>query len=640
MPPTPEQVPVITSEFAAFRGVGLRARLLLMAFGVAIPPVLVSALLPLAEAGRSGWFWFLGAILLSITMAMLLGGFIARPVRALIRDAQALAAGVSGHRSRIQSSDEIGGLAQALNQMAETVERRNALLADSERRYRFLFESNPLPMWNWDADTLVILAVNEAAIEKYGYDRDAFLSRRITDLLDPAEMPRFSGARLPFSESRQSAGSWLHRTAAGQPIAMEVITTSSRRLGRASWLSVGIDVTARREAERALARSEAQLQQSQKMEAIGTFAGGISHDFNNLLTGMLGYCDLALLGLPSDSAVRGDLMEIRGLAVRGTDLTRQILSVSRRQDTQPVVVDPNTVVIGLDRLLRRVVGAPIEVHTRLDHSIGTVRVDVGQIEQVLLNLAINARDAMPDGGRLTIETASVTDVEAHRFGLDPRTTWTAIRIRDTGTGISDDVRQQIFEPFFTTKPAGKGTGLGLPLAYSLIDQAGGEIRLDSIEAIGTTFHIFLPQLDEDAAEQITAHEQPERWNGTETVLLAEDEDTVRSVATSALERRGYRVLAAADGESALAISRAYPGQIDLLLTDVVMPGMNGRTLAERMATMRPTMGLLFTSGYSADEATIDPRALLQKPFTALDLSRRVRMALDARAGVVPDRAAR
>ncbi len=600
---------------------------------VAVPPLLVSLLTPLTNSGWPGLLLFGGALTISITLAMYFGTQISRPLQGLIDDVHALAIGVAGHRSRIRSSDEIGSLATAFNQMAETVERRNAALADSERRYRLLFDSNPLPMWAWDADTLLVLAVNQAAIEKYGYDRDAFLSLRMLDLLEPSEHARFSGARLPFSESKQSTGIWLHRTASGRQLELEVITTSSRRLGRASWLSVGIDVTARREAERALARSEDQLRQSQKMEAIGTFAGGISHDFSNLLTGMLGYCDLALAVMPADAPARSDVDEIRALAVRGTDLSKQILAVSRKQIMQPAVLDPNTVIHSVDRLLRRIMGEHIDVVTTLGDDLGTIRIDAAQLEQVMLSLASNARDAMPAGGTLRVTTARVSEQELQTFGLDAQREWIVIRVTDTGVGMTEAVRERIFEPFFTTKVRGQGTGLGLPLAYGIIGQSGGEIRVDSAPGHGTTFHLLLPRLAERPTDLTVEEDVPDVLTGQETVLLTEDEDCVRTVATAALERRGYRVLVAADGDSALAISRAFPGRIDLLVTDIVMRGMNGHELAEQLEMMRPDLRVLFVSGYTGDDAlpqgvSRDRRTFLQKPFTSLELARRVRAVLD------------
>ncbi len=626
----------VVAPAATPRGVGLRARLMLMVLVALLTPTLVGALFRFDGTGPYRLLLLGGSIAVAFGLAYTLASTIVRAVESLISDAHALAAGVSGHRSVIRSSDEIGQLAIALNQMADTVERRNAALADNERRYRFLFDSNPLPMWAWDAETTNILAVNEAAIDRYGYDRDTFLSLKIVDLLDASEHARFSGARLPFSESRQNAGTWMHRTSDGRAIEMEITTTSSRRLGRASWLSVGIDVTARRQAERALARSEEHLRQSQKMEAIGTFAGGISHDFNNLLTGMLGYCDLMLVQLPKDSPLRHDIGEIRALAVRGTELSRQILSVSRRQMVQPTVLDPNAVVRDLDRLLRRVVGENIELVTHLDEHVGTVHADAAQLEQALLNLVSNARDAMPKGGRLTIQTTALDASEVHRLRLDQQLPWMAIRVRDEGVGMDEHVRRQIFEPFFTTKPKGKGSGLGLALASNVMDQSGGEIRVDSEPGHGTTMHLLLPRRTDAVVPTPALDEAPELLDGQETVLLTEDEEAVRTVAVAALERRGYRVLAAADGEAALAISRAFPGRIDLLVTDVVMPGMNGRELADRLTRAQPGLPVLYVSGYTEDTDVVlglsgESRSLLPKPFTSLELARRVRAALDAAA---------
>ncbi len=576
---------------------------------------------------------FLFTIGLAVTVAYLLGQRLTQPIAALVSAARSFERGETGTRAAPTGPGEIRLLGNAFNQMAETVERRNAALADSERRYRFLFDSNPLPMWAWDADTLQIMAVNEAAIEKYGYDRDRFLSLRITDLLDPSEMERFGNARLPFSENRQSAGLWLHRNADGTPVEMEVITASSRRLGRASWLSVGIDITARRVAERALARSEEQLRQVQKMEAIGTFAGGISHDFNNLLTGMLGYCDLALSELAPDSEAAKDIAEVRALAVRGGDLTRQILTVSRKQVVQPTQFDPNDVVRGLDRLLRRVLGAHIDLETQLATDVGTMRADASQLEQVLLNLTANSRDAMPTGGTLRVTTNVVNRSAAIGSRMPPGELWILITVSDTGTGMPADVRDRIFEPFFTTKERGKGTGLGLALAYAMVEQAGGVIRVDSEPGLGTTFYLYFPRHD-GAVEIPDAPPTPsESLSGNETILFAEDEESVRAVATAALERQGYRMLVAANGDAAIAMAQSYPGHIDMLLCDVVMPGTGGREVAERLRQLRPGIQVMFVSGYTDDESLLgdvraDERLFLQKPFTGAELVKRVRQALD------------
>lgn len=579
---------------------------------------------------------FLLAMAFAVMTAYYVGQRITQPLAGLVNAARGFERGDTGTRAASGGPTEVGLLSKAFNQMAETVERRNAALADSERRYRLLFDSNPLPMWAWDADTMQIMAVNEAAVEKYGYARDQFVKLRVTDLLADAEQERFSGARLPFSESRQNAGTWLHKSVDGRTIEMEIITTSSRRLGRASWLSVGIDITARGEAERALARSEEQLRQSQKMEAIGTFAGGISHDFNNLLTGILGYCDLALSELDPSSEVYRDVAEVRALAVRGSDLSRHVLTVSRKQVVQPTRLNPNDVILGLDRLLRRVLGAHITYELDLDVSVVDIRADAGQLEQVLLNLTSNARDAMSSGGTLRIATKALKSDHPLVERLPYHESWVRITVSDTGSGMTNDVLARIFEPFFTTKDHGKGTGLGLALAYAMVEQSGGIIRVDSAPDRGSTFHVLFPV--QDISDLAVPIESPTTANisGTETILLAEDEESVRAVATAALESHGYRVLAAPNGAAALEIERRFTDGIDLLLTDVVMPGMNGRELAVAVQQLRPHIRIAFVSGYTDDAVFLgDVRrneiAFLQKPFTAHELVQRVRMVLDAPA---------
>jgi len=337
--------------------------------------------------------------------------------------------------------------------------------------------------------------------------------------------------------------------------------------------------------------------------------------------------------LPAESDAYADVAEVRALAVRGSDLTRQILTVSRKQVIQFTQLDPNDVVRSLDRLLRRIVGAHIELETSLDADIGTIRADVSQVEQVLLNLAGNARDAMHAGGTLRIATQVVTDAEVTSRQLPSGNAWVLVTVSDTGVGMTADVRKRVFEPFFTTKERGKGTGLGLALAYAMVEQSGGMMRVESEPGVGTTFSLYFPRLtvatspsDPDAMSTTVAR-------GTETILFAEDEGSVRTVATAVLERQGYRVLEAANGDSAIAIARAFPGHIDLLLTDVVMPGMSGRELADTIRRTRPGIRVMFASGYADDEALLgdvrhDAGTFLQKPFSAQELVHRVRGVLD------------
>lgn len=589
---------------------------------------------PLVAQRQENLLWSLLALLVAGAGALVVGGRITQPLTELANDAQLIADGASGHRAKVEGLLEVDVLRDALNRLADTSERRNTALADNERRYRFLFESNPLPMWAWNADTMSIMAVNEATIEHYGYTREQLIGQPIMTLLDPSEYERFSQRRLPFTEDRQNAGTWRHRTADGRVLEMEVIATSTRRLGEANWLSIGLDVTARREAERALAATESQLRQAQKMEAVGAFAGGIAHDFNNLLTGIVGFSELALAEIARSHAVRPDLVEIRALAERGAELTRHILAVSRKQVLHPTVLDVNAIVADLERLFARLVGEDITIVTSRDPALGTIEADGGQLEQVLLNLVANARDAMPAGGTLTIETHAIPAERATAWSLAERA-WCMLLVRDTGIGMTPAVRERVFEPFFTTKERGKGTGLGLALAYAVVEQAQGSIVCESAPGVGTTFRLFFPAVGTPAAAPASEPTDPRAWpRGTETILLAEDEASVRMVASAALERCGYRVLVAADGEAALAEARDFAGRIDLLLSDVVMPGIHGRQLAEQLLAERSALRVLFASGYTDDDVLlrgirVDEVPFLQKPFTPSQLVRRVREVLDA-----------
>jgi PAS domain S-box-containing protein len=595
---------------------------------------------PLRRQQRANVLFSLYALLVAGAGALLVGGSVTNALTQLAADARRIADGWTDHRSRVTGPAEVETLRDAVHRMAENAERRNVALADSERRYRFLFESNPLPMWAWNADSMELLAVNEAMVEHYGYAREALLGQPITMLLDPSEHTRFGRRRLPFTEQRQHAGTWRHRTADGRVVEMEIITTSTSRLGTNSWLSIGIDVTARNEARRALARSEEQLRQSQKMEAVGAFAGGIAHDFNNLLTGIIGFSELALGELASNHPVRKDLVEVRGLAERGAALTRQILAVSRKQVLQPTTVNLNALVEDLGRLFERLVGEHIRIVSTRDATLRPVEADASQLEQVLLNLVANARDAMPAGGTLTIETRALHAAQATALGLAAHE-WSVLIVKDTGVGMSPEVRQRIFEPFFTTKERGKGTGLGLALAYAMLQQVQGVITCDSTPGHGSAFHLYFPAQPEVDA-QLSPAEVPAAPSGHgETILLAEDEDAVRTVTRAVLERAGYRVIAAADGPSAIEASRALAEPVDLLLTDVVMPGMHGRELATALQRERPGLRVLFASGYTDDAVLlrgvrVDEVPFLQKPYTPAQLLRKVRDALEAPPVVLPD----
>ncbi|MGE5689270.1 MAG: PAS domain S-box protein [Pseudomonadota bacterium] len=399
-------------------------------------------------------------------------------------------------------------------------------------------------------------------------------------------------------------------------------------------LAVVRDVTDReRQAAERTALQE-QLRQAQKMEAIGRLAGGIAHDFNNLVTAITGYGELALARLPEEGPVRRHVEEMRRAGERAAELTRQLLAFSRKQVLQPKVLDLNGVVGGMEDMLARVLGEHIALATRLDPALGQTKADPGQVEQVLLNLAINARDAMPRGGRLTIETANVELDDAFVAGHVGAVAgdYVMLAVRDTGTGMDRETLARVFEPFFTTKAPGEGTGLGLATVYGIVKQTGGSVWAYSELGRGTAFKVYLPRVWEEARPEAEPQGRPS-LNGRETVLLVEDEDVVRALVSEMLGAAGYRVLEAPDGASALAAAEAYAGEIDVLMSDVVMPGMTGQELAGRLVGARPRVRVLFTSGYTEDaiagHGVLSPgTAFLEKPFTSSQLAVKLRSLLD------------
>jgi PAS domain S-box-containing protein len=392
------------------------------------------------------------------------------------------------------------------------------------------------------------------------------------------------------------------------------------------------DVSERKQAEQALKDSEDQLRQSQKMDAVGQLAGGVAHDFNNLLAVIIGYSDLLLMR-GSSELTKGTHLKVEQInkaGHRAAGLTRQLLAFSRKQVLQPKLLDLNAVVSDMDKMLKRLIGEHIDILTIPGSELGTVKADPGQIEQVLLNLAVNARDAMSGGGKLTIETANVTldrqFTQAHR-AVEPGP-YVMLAVSDTGAGMSPEVKSRIFEPFYTTKAAEKGTGLGLSTVYGIVKQSGGSIWVYSEPGHGSTFKVYLPCVAENADVE-GDQAAPSDYRGEETVLLVEDEESVREVANEILTINGYKVLLASQGNEALKISREHEGTIDLMVTDVVMPLMGGPELARQLALTRPQMRVLYMSGYT-DDAIVhhgvlsEGTAYLQKPFTAVAFARKLR----------------
>jgi len=371
------------------------------------------------------------------------------------------------------------------------------------------------------------------------------------------------------------------------------------------------------------------------MEAIGRLAGGIAHDFNNLLTVIKGYSQLSLMELKEGDSLKGNIEEIQKGSQRAADLIRQLLAFSRRQVMEMKVLDLNTLLRDLDKMLRRVIGEDIELVTHLPDDLGSVKIDPGQIEQVVMNLVVNARDAMPNGGKLTIETANVELDQAYagaHIAVRPGR-YVMISVSDTGVGMAQEVRDGIFEPFFTTKETGKGTGLGLSTVYGIVKQSGGNIWVYSELGKGTTFKIYLPLVDEPLEEIRKEVLKDELPRGVETILVVEDEEDVRRLSIQILKKQGYEVLEASCADDALVLTKEHKEPIHMILTDVVMPGMSGRELARQLKPLHPKMKVLYMSGYT-DNAIVRHGVLdeginyIQKPFTVDGLMKRVREVLD------------
>jgi len=662
----------------------------------------------------------------------------------------------------VQSVAEHAGLAiaNARSYAAERAARAVAVSANqalhaSEEAHRLLFDASPLPLFVFDVETLSVVAVNQAALLLYGYERDEFLGlsastlavhgqdtararlaswgnsptagttryRRkdgsqfvaeyttrvltfagrpariavIKDVTDRHEAEetrallaaivqssndaivskRLDGTITSWNAAAERLFGYTTGEAVGQPISMLIPpgqldeermllrriadgeridhyeTVRRRKDGALIAVSISLspttdadgkvvgasktarDLTAQRNAEQALQRAEEQLRQSQKMEAVGKLAGGVAHDFNNVLSVIISYSEMLLGDLKPGEPMRDDMEEIRKAGQRAAELTRQLLMFSRQQVLEPRVLDLNDVLVGMDKMLQRILGADVDLVSLPAKQLGRVRVDPSSIEQVIMNLVVNARDAMPTGGKLTMETDNVVLDEAYaseHLGVTPGP-HVMLAVSDTGTGIDKATLARIFEPFFTTKGVGKGTGLGLSTVFGIVNQSGGSVWVYSEVGKGTTFKIYLPRVD-DAVDVIQSVSAPATLRGSETILLVEDDDQVRVVVRGILARNGYHVIEARNAGEALLHSEGHAGTIHLLLSDVVMPHLSGPELAKRLAKSRPDMKVLCMSGYTDDsivrhgvlKAHI---AYLQKPITPETLTTKVREVLDS-----------
>jgi PAS domain S-box-containing protein len=527
-----------------------------------------------------------------------------------------------------------------ISHIHDITERKRAeeALRQSEERYRTILEDIEEGYFEVDLAGRATF-INDSLCKMYGYPKEEFLgmdSRRFADREnakkafeafnrvdrtgEPGRLFDYEIIRKDGTKRQVEVFPSLRKDSSGKPTGFRGITR---------------DVTERKRAEKEKAELQDQLRQSQKMEAIGRLAGGVAHDFNNLLTVIKGYCQLSLAEMKESTPIRDAFEVINKATEKAADLTRQLLAFSRRQIMDVRVLDLNALLQNLDKMLRRIIGEDIELVTLLGEDLGRVKADPGQIEQVVMNLAVNAKDAMSKGGKLIIETANVDLDEAYAHAHVAATPgrYVMIAVSDTGAGMTPEVRDRVFEPFFTTKEKSRGTGLGLSTVYGIVKQSNGNIWVYSEPGKGTTFKIFLPRVDEPTEMLRVQAVKEEFSRGSETILVVEDDKEVRNLAVRILKRQGYTVLDGSYGDEAINVCRNHQGPIHLLVTDVVMPGMNGHELAKRLESFHPEMKVLYMSGYT-DDAIVMHGVLvqgvnyIQKPFTVDALAKKVREVLE------------
>lgn len=537
--------------------------------------------------------------------------------------------------SRIQEPDRdlIATITAIGTQIAQFIDRDRTeeALQTSEARYRTIVETTHEGIWTIDAQ-LNTTFTNHRMAEMLGENPEGMLGRSLLDFVSPQDAETFGAdiERMREGSPEQRECRLRRRDGSTVWVLLSASPLHDDEGGMTGMLLIAADITERRALEE-------QFRQAQKMEAIGRLAGGVAHDFNNLLTIISGYSELLLGRLPAQDPLTRLVMEIKRAGERAAGLTRQLLAFSRKSVLEPKLVDLNGVISESAGMIRRLVGEDVEFRTTLEPRLGRVRVDPGQMDQVILNLVINSRDAMPQGGRLTLETQNI-ELDVSYAQMRPEIKpgqYVMIAVSDTGTGMSEEIKARIFEPFFTTKTKGKGTGLGLATVYGIVKQSGGHINVYSEPDQGTTFKIYLPRVAGAVAVKMYDRTTTPSRSGHETVLLVEDEEALRAFARQVLQSAGYTVLEAGNGPEALALVEEYHGHIHLLVTDVVMPQMSGRQLAERLLATRFGLKVLYISGYT-DDAVVRHGVLqaevsfLQKPFSPAALTAKVRAVLDQR----------
>ena len=505
-------------------------------------------------------------------------------------------------------------------------------LAHSEARYRRLFEAAKDGILILDAQTGVITDANPFLAELLEYSVSEMVGKQIWDLKAPKDVDASKRGFRELQANRYARYDDLPLvTRSGVPISVEVVSNVYQSNGKKVIQCNIRDIRPRKEAE----RSDQLNRQTQKMEAIGQLAGGLAHDFNNLLGVILGYCEILEDQTEMTEANQRIIHEIQSAGTSAKNLTQRLLAFSRRQMLQPVTMDLNDTVSQMEKMLARLIGENIELVSDLSKGLGRINADPSQIEQVLMNLTINARDAMPKGGKIVIETANIDVDETYRR-QHPSTgvgSYVMLSVCDTGSGMDQQTQARIFEPFFTTKPPGQGTGLGLSTVFGIVKQSGGTITVYSEPGAGATFKIFFPRSDQPAAASPDT-KGARKHKGTETILVVDDADALRKLMRLLLEESGYNVLDSGDPADALRIAGEHVGPIPLMITDVIMPGFSGTVLAERVAKIRPETKVLYASGFS-DNSLIplqvlgQEHAFLEKPFTRADLLRKVRILLDS-----------